>query len=585
MTALYGFSGSPRPDWLEQMGGALTHRGDAPAEHLVTPHASIGWAANSRLPPLGVCGGGCHCLGDAGVAVAGFLTAVPQGAGPPLKRLLNSYLQGGVDALRHVRGDYVMAIRQGTAIDLVRDGPGARSLYYAWHEGRMFFAVEPKAIVSVAGFPRRLYAPALAQYLAFSFVPGSRTMLQDVRELPAGHAARFSGSQPPEIVRYFQFERNESDVPLNGNGDGDPVAGFRNALALAVESRMPKQGPVGVFLSGGLDSSVVTAEAARQAPGRVTSYALHFGPKYANELSFAREVADRCGTTHHEIQLRPRHFLPRLRSMIRHLDDPIGDPVTMPNYELSRMVSQDQCVVFNGEGGDPCFGGPKNLPMMLQHWYGGIDRGEHFRERAYLASYRRAYEEIQRLLTPEAAAECDYQRDLVGVLRPFFRTEQPKHFLNKLMSINIRLKGANLILPKVERMTGAWQLTPLAPLFSQELVDLSMRLPPQWKLHRGVEKIVLKRAYENHLPSSVIQRPKSGMRVPVHFWFRGELKRYARKVLSPRALRSAGIFQPDRVKQLLNYDTVEGPGRYGLRLWMLLTFEIWRRIVIEREAV
>jgi asparagine synthase (glutamine-hydrolysing) len=153
------------------------------------------------------------------------------------------------------------------------------------------------------------------------------------------------------------------------------------------------------------------------------------------------------------------------------------------------------------------------------------------------------------------------------------------------MAINIRLKGAHLILPKVERMTGAWGLTPLAPLFDERLIGLSFRMPPRLKLAGGVEKLVLKRAYAGDLPAAVIARPKSGMRVPVHFWLRGEMKRYARHILHPRRLRQAGIFQPERVRQLLNYDIEGGGGRYGLRLWMLITFEIWRRLTVEGEPL
>ncbi len=116
------------------------------------------------------------------------------------------------------------------------------------------------------------------------------------------------------------------------------------------------------------------------------------------------------------------------------------------------------------------------------------------------------------------------------------------------------------------------------------MIRLSFQMPSRLKLAGGVEKVVLKRAYEDQLPPEVIARPKSGMRVPVHFWFRGEMKRYARKILNPRHVRRAGMFDPERVKQLLNYDTQEGPGRYGIRLWMLITLEMWRRIVIEGES-
>ena len=117
------------------------------------------------------------------------------------------------------------------------------------------------------------------------------------------------------------------------------------------------------------------------------------------------------------------------------------------------------------------------------------------------------------------------------------------------------------------------------------MVRLSMQLPPSLKLNRGIKKVILKRAFEGRLPQAVIDRPKSGMRVPVHFWFQGEMRRYARTILSRKALREGGLFDPQRVKQLLDYSTEEGPGRYGLRLWMLLTIELWRRILVEGESV
>lgn len=302
-------------------------------------------------------------------------------------------------------------------------------------------------------------------------------------------------------------------------------------------------------------------------------------------LEFARAVAQRCGTEHSEVLIRPKDFLPRLRRIIWHLDEPIGDPITVPNFELSAHVSQEVRWIFNGEGGDPCFGGPKNLPMLLHHWYGGLERTENFRERLYLASYRRAYDELWSLLSPEWQRLIDPKTDLEAILSPFFRPAYPMPFLNKLMAMNIRLKGAHLILPKVERMTSAWGLTALAPLFDERLIRLSFAMPPRLKLAGGIEKRILKLAYADALPEAVLTRPKSGMRVPVHYWFRGEMRRYARHLLQPRLIRQAGMFHPERVRQLLRYDIEGGTGRYGLRLWMLITFEIWRRLVVEGEPL
>jgi len=221
--------------------------------------------------------------------------------------------------------------------------------------------------------------------------------------------------------------------------------------------------------------------------------------------------------------------------------------------------------------------------MMLQHWY-GVPREKNFRERAYLASYRRAYDECTRLLHEDVCERIDWSRDLESVLTPHFEETPLRCFLNKLMAINIRLKGAHLILPKVERMLAASGLTPLSPLFDEDLIRLSFQMPPRMKLRHGVEKWALKRAFDDALPAEVIARPKSGMRVPVHFWFRGEMRRTARRTLSPRQLRRDRIFNVDRVKQLLKYDIDEGAGRYGMRLWMLMTFELWRRQTVEGSS-
>ncbi len=187
-------------------------------------------------------------------------------------------------------------------------------------------------------------------------------------------------------------------------------------------------------------------------------------------------------------------------------------------------------------------------------------------------------------MNPDWLARIDFRTDLEAVLSPFFKGPGPPLLLHRMLAANIRLKGAHLILPKVERMLAAHGVTPLSPLFDEDLIRLGFSLPPRLILSRGIEKVILKAAYRELLPEPILQRPKSGMRVPVHFWFQGELKRYARHILSRRALIRAGIFNADRVKQLLTYDIEESRGRYGIRLWMLITFEIWRRLVVEGEA-
>ena len=531
------------------------------------------------------------------VVVVGEVFQVPGQARTPAERVLSAYREGGVNALVDVGGAFSAVIvdfaTKGAPaqLTLFRDGTGARPLYWGQHRGRLFFAVEPKALLATEGFPRRLRMDAVAQYLSYSFQPGQGTMLDDVFELGLGTAAVFRldahGGRigAPIVEDLFRFE----DEPREDASDDEWIARTHNTVRQAIAQRLPTSDtPLGIFLSGGLDSSIVTAEAQRQrrehgfSPAK--TYAIHFGEGYANELSFAQEAAAAAGTQHEEVCVKPSDFVPRLREIIAQLDDPIGDPITIPNYELARRAAADVDVVFNGEGGDPLFGGPKNLSMMLHQWY-GLDAHPFAQERAYLRAYRRAYEDRRELMTPQAWSLVDEHQALEAPLHAFFSASAPDTLLNKLMAINVRLKGASLILPKVDRMLSAHGIAVRAPLFDANLLRLSFAMPPRIKLRGVVEKWALKRAFEDIVPAGIIARPKSGMRVPVHFWFQGELRRYAKKIFSPKEVARVGIFSPAYVKRLLAYDLDDGRGRYGIKLWMLLTFERWRRHVFDHDVL
>lgn len=580
MSIVFGYVGPADERLLPVMAGVLSHRGRDAVINTQCGLTHVGYADFFDERQRKRLGCGVHRDEDVTITVAGQVF----GDGKTFD-LLKLYRERGIKFIEGLSGAFVMVIQDARTLHVVRDGAGARTVYFANQGGRLLFACEPKGLWSLPGFPRRVRPSAVAQYLAFSFIPERATMLEDIDELPAGHCLTVGEDGRTNVRRYFRFEEDEPDEEGPTGDDADWVGRFRETFARTVTDRLPGDEPVAVYLSGGIDSSVVAAELMRHTRRPVRSFAIHFGKKYPDELGYAREVAECVGTDHEEVLLQPRDFLPRLRRMVWHLDEPIGDPITMPNFELSRRVSGEAKWVFNGEGGDPLFGGPKNLPMLLKHWYGGIDRDSLFRERAYLASYRRAYDEIGYLLTPNFRAQFDREAALERMMTPYFNCAKPRRFVNKLTAANIRLKGAHLILPKVERMLGAWGVTALSPLFDDRLIRLSFQMPTRLKLSQGIEKVVLKRAYEDELPRSVIDRPKIGMRVPVHFWLQGEMKRYARKLLDRRRLHERGIFDPDRVGQLLRYETEEGRGRYGLRLWMLITFEIWRRIVEEGEAV
>ena len=577
MSALFGFVGAPDEKRLSRMQDVLSHRGESIETH-VGDRLSVGvWKSDWAIDLVG---SGLSENQHGLIALAGFQTLGPTKGIVSLEEIAAS-LALKQKPPENLTGDFIIAFRANDGrFFLVRDGAGSRTVYYSQWKKRLFFASEPKGIWSLSGFSRRLEQDSLAKYLTFSFVPGEATMLQNIKELCPGHCLMMEADGALSTKRYFRFEEVQAEESAMLS-PAESVAQFRQQFSAAVSDRLAligNESPV-VFLSGGLDSSVVAAELCRQSDKKVKTFSLHFGNQYPSELEHARLVADKLGTDHEEVLIQPKDFVANLRKMIWHLDDPIGDPITMPNYELARYVGQQTGFVFNGEGGDPCFGGPKNISMMLLHWYGG-ERAPLFQENAYLASYRRAYEELDHIFTPWFRRKLDLNT-LPQILTPFFQCDRPRNYLDKLTAINIRLKGAHLILPKVERMLAASGVSPLSPLFSSEMVRFSFQIPSTMKLQRGIEKVVMKEAFRDLLPEEIIRRPKSGMRVPVHFWFQGELKKYARKVLRPANIKKGGIFDHRRVKKLLNYSIEEGNGRYGMRLWMLLTFEIWRRMVID----
>ncbi len=580
MSVAFGFTGPPDRALLQHLSRSLSHRGTHQALERETLDGTLGCRAMWPLSAFGHQTGvdlawDEHCS----LVFCGDLTSP---CSVTATMLLDRYQAHGIHFAKALRGAFVLAILDRDRLLLFRDGAGRRTVYHTMCQGRFVFAIEPKALYRMPGFSPRLRPGAIAQYLTFSFVPGADTRML---EGPGAYIDYDTVRKSWHTERYLRFEDEASTSLAPPLTDADWIERFQSDFAQATESWRPRGEPVAIFLSGGIDSSIVTAEVNARHDSRVKTFAVHFGSEYPNELSYARLVADHCGTDHEEVLIQPRTFLPQLHDMIWHLDEPIGDPVAMPNYELAQHVAgQGFRWVFNGEGGDPCFGGPKNLPMLLQHWYGGVEKTPNFREKLYLASYRRAYEEMDHLLTPAWRKQVDPVCDLEAILTPFFQTESPKRFLDKLLAINMRLKGAHLILPKVERMLASSGLVPLSPLFDECMMQLAFALPGHLKLRGGVEKVILKAAFAGRLPQAVIDRPKSGMRVPVHFWFQGELRRYARHILSPRQVKAMGIFRPERVKQLLQYHTEEGPGRYGLRLWMLLTLELWRRMVFNEDA-
>ncbi|WPD24254.1 MAG: asparagine synthase-related protein [Candidatus Electrothrix scaldis] len=569
MGAIFGFSG-----WSGKksraMADALSHRGTPPAR----THASIRSTA-CWLPARSNHGGIIEHRGQV-IALAGRLYTDQQKT--HMAPLLRSYREKGLDFVRDLQGAYVLSILDEDRIHLARDPSGLRTIYYGLYNDRFIFAVEPKGVLAWTGFARDLRPAAVAQYLSFGFVPGMETMLENLWELPPGHTVTFAQGriEPPSCFTSFhQIKKEEQNEQA---WEAELVSLHGQALA----DQLPNGETIGLFLSGGLGSSVIGAELLRKGEQHIPSWSIGFEDE-PKGLEQAKKIAHHIGTEHQEILIRPKDFLENLDKVILAADEPPGDPSAVLMYMLSEKVAEDVRYILTGTGNTLAFGGRHMLPVLLRHWYGGLEHGPFFREQAYLSSCNGAYSLVPTLLTPEWRSLYNTHDALEGLLTPFLQPG-PGSFLDKLSATNILLKGGHMQLPLIERMTGAHRLTSLAPLFDERLLSLSFRMPSILKINQGREKILLRRAYSSLLPQNALEHSAPSLAFPARFWQRKECKKYARKILSRRSLKQAGIFHPERINDLLSLPTEQIQPQHDQILWLLLTFELWRRKILNEKT-
>ncbi len=588
MGCLFGYFGKPEDGLLEKMADILSHRFQNGIERVrletgVNRVAEIGHGRNFWQKQKGV----FHFPDQQ--RILGFSGLLFPESSKSLSEKNASSDSIGADPkpwLTCLEGAFACALAQPDAFYLLRDPSGMKAIYWTKNKDRLVFASEIKALFCDPQTLKKLRLPALAEYLTFSYIPGENTMFEDIFELQPGAMLSLVKDRV-SVSRYFEPERFE-----NANNNGYPKRVYaeklRDDLETAIKNCCEAVGEVpAVFLSGGIDSSSVLALAARRFPGkRLKTFSVYFGKRYANENEFISMMVDRYQTDHTFLEIKPKHFVRRLPEIIWRLDDPIGDPITVPNYLMAETASRHTGFILNGEGGDPCFGGPKNIPMLLSSMYGPMkpESNKGWMEYEYLYSYRKCFDDLENILRPEVLQKTGGREALAEIVSPFFQNDPPARFLNKLMSINIRLKGANLILVKVDKMTSANGIIALAPLFTRKIIQNAMECPPEMKLNGNVEKWVLKQAVSGLVPEPIIQRPKSGMMVPVRFWFQSEMKRYAKKRLSRKNLDRVGYFNSVYVQKLLRYDRKEiFSQRNGLKLWMLTTFLSWHEQMVENS--
>jgi asparagine synthase (glutamine-hydrolysing) len=572
MSGICGWVGEAEAGVLDAMLAAIDYRGDR-TETARAPGVALGyrwWGGRPGKSPE------IHREGPHLVACAGTLAPpVPSPAAA-----LRERLTPGPEGLDTLDGAFAAAWWDGERrrLTLVRDPFGVRSLYYVDHGGVFYFASELKQLLRIPGLPVEVDAVALHKYLTFSFVPGEDVPVRGVRRLLPGRVATWEAGRL-SVTPYLVL-RETLDPRLEDRDEA--VRHIRRLWRHAVDKRLNGEPEVGLFLSGGIDSSGV-AVWLRKAGVSVRPFSLDFG-KRSVEKPQAQAVADRLELPLTWVPVRGEDLEPVLLELVWKLDLPFGDAVTGPQYLLGRAAREaGLAAVFNGEGGDQLFGGWTNKPMVAAELYADLYE-EDSREERYLRSYHRFYGREDDLYTPEFHARVGGPGQRRAHLRPYLSGDQAGTFLHRIRLADIALKGSQSILPRAERMANAWALDVRVPLFDRALAEASFALPPRMKLHGACEKYVLKLILQRQLPREVVWRRKFGMSVPVTDWVLGPLAPELEELLGSASLRRRGLFRPEyveRLRQGQNDPHEVRRRRIGERLWALAMLEAWLRVFID----
>jgi asparagine synthase (glutamine-hydrolysing) len=511
--------------------------------------------------------------------------------------LVHLYEERGPAFVTALRGMFAIAIwdARENRLLLARDRFGIKPLYYRVAEGTLSFASELKALLGQPGFSREIDPEALESFLAFNSIPSPLTIFTEARKLPAGHTLVAERGEV-EILRYAR----PTPVPageVRTEGVEALAAELRERLRDSVRAHLVSDVPVGVLLSGGIDSAALTAMAAGESGYRVSTFSIGFEESSFDELSNARLVAQRYGTDHHELVLRPDavELLPRL---VEAFDEPFGDSSALPTYLVSQLAADTVKVVLSGEGGDELFGGyytyvadrlaprigraaPLLRPVveLLPSSSEKVSfdyKAKRFIRGAHLPPVERhhAWKEI---FSPEAQDELLSEpriSDPLDAYRARYAETEGAPELARVQDLDLGIYLVDDLLVKTDRASMAHSLEARVPFLDTEVSDLALALDTRHKVRGLSKKRLLRRAVEPMLPREVVRARKQGFSIPVAAWLRGDLEPFARDVLSPGTIERQGCLRPEAVTRVLD-EHVSGKEDLSRQIWGLLSFTLW----------
>ncbi|MDY6785537.1 MAG: asparagine synthase (glutamine-hydrolyzing), partial [Cyanobacteriota bacterium] len=520
--------------------------------------------------------------------------------------LVHAYEEFGLEFIEYLNGMFAFALWDTRKQQLIvaRDRLGIKPLYYTLHDDALLFGSELKTILTYPGMPRSVDLVSLNEYLSFEYVPTPRTIFQGISKLEPGHALSFCQGQL-KTWQYWNVNlgRSENIKPKQVK---EYERELLSVLKYAVEKEMVSDVPVGVMLSGGLDSSTVAALMTEIAPGNVKSFSVRFDDPSFDESPYARQVARHLQTEHYELTLTPNLALDLVPQIANFLDEPLGDSSFIPTFLLSQFTRHHVKVALGGDGGDELFAGystlqahrlveyyERLLPGFVRHrvipwlvdrmpvsfnnisldfkirrFIGGRGLPIVVRHHQWLGSFTVAQK--RELLQPWTQL---LEKDTYHSAFEHQLQSGAKEALNQLLYCDLKMYLEGDILPKVDRASMANSLEVRVPLLNHTLVEYVAQIPHSMKLHGLTTKYILRRAMGDRLPKEILGRGKKGFNMPVAKWLTRDLRPLLEEMLSSDRLKREGFFNPSAVQQLLGEHLNQQQDHRKL-LWTLLVFEL-----------
>jgi len=528
--------------------------------------------------------------------------------------IVHLYEEFGEQCVDKLKGMFAFAIWDAPQQKLVlaRDRLGQKPLFYAQEGDEFLFASEVKAILAVSEQPREIDYQAIHHYLSLRFIPSPHTMFRHIKKLPPGHILVYQGGKIA-ISRYWQLSFREKLA----QPEAALIADLRDKLRQTIQAHLISDVPVGAFLSGGLDSSMIVAIMANDLKASFQTFAVGVKEQDFNELPYAKMVAERYDTCHIEryVEANLIQLLPR---MIWHLDEP-SDPISACMFQAAELASRHVKVVLGGDGGDELFAGfdrylgfsyidyyallPKPIrqkligPLLKRmpdsftyksitqklRWVHQLsllsDPGQRYAEAT--SFFRFNHQDKQALYSGDLWSQVGYLDSAEVIVEHFNQTDSDDP-LDKMLYADFLTRLPEHSLMLTDRMTMAHGLEARSPFLDHELVEMMAMAPSSLKIRGRELKYILRQLAADYLPPPIVARPKQGFMFPVAYWFRNELHPFIKQVLLHSHFVKTGIFRQEEVIRLLETHRRNRVDNH-VRLWMLLNLEVWYQIYIEQS--